>query len=388
MVLVAVGLLLEAVCRQLPYQVNLNGVYRTGFTGCWFAEAGETVTLCEEDTGRFPAQTFPKAKGDACRVLFVGGSSVRLPGHRGWPERSTIGALPVEVINVGVPGATSLATTLRTQAALRYEPDVIVVYEGHNDLAQWSFGSGEDVVQRDQRLARVVLTLERSAVFRTLSWVAERSRVQRKRELVEGLRVSAAVVRPEEGPIIAAEVLANFTALVEAAGAVPVILVVPISNPGKAPIATVTDTDLRRGKRVDEQVLAADRLFVAGDAQSALAASEIALLADNTHAGAWWVKSRALQALGRGPQAVVAYGQARRFDAIPLRSTPAVDDAIRAVPADELIDLPVLLGADGGLVSEALFTDMVHLSGVGHGEVARIVSQRVQARCAALSARR
>ena len=381
MVLVAVGGALEAVCRQLPYQVNLNGVYRTGFTGCWFAEDGETVTLCEEDTGRFPPQTFPKHKGDACRVLFVGGSSVRLPGHRGWPERSTIGELPVEVVNVGVPGATSLATTLRAQAALRYEPDVIVVYEGHNDLAQWSFGSGEDIVLRDQRLARAVLTLERSAFFRTLSWVAELSKPQRKRELVEGLRVSAAVVRPEEAPIIAAEVLANFTALVEAAGDVPVIQVVPISNPGKAPIATVTDTDFQRGKRVDEQVLAADRLFEAGDAGSALAATEIALLADNTHAGAWWVKSRALQVLGRGPEAVVAYGNARRLDAMPLRSTPAVDDAIRAVAADELIDLPLLLGADGGLVPEAFFTDMVHLSGAGHGELARIVSARVQEWC-------
>ncbi len=382
MVLVAVAGTLEAVCRQLPYQVNLNGVYRTGFTGCWFAEDGETVTLCEEDTGRFPAQTFPKKKGDACRVLFVGGSSVRLPGHRGWPERSTIGALPVEVVNVGVPGATSLATTLRAQAALRYEPDVMVVYEGHNDLAQWSFGSGEDVVQRDQRLARVVLTLQQSAFFRTLSWVAELWKPLRKREMVEGLRVSAAVVRAEEAPLIAAEVLANFTALVQAAGDVPVIQVVPISNPGKAPIATVTDTDFARGKRVDEQVLAAYRLFESGDSGSALAASELALVADKTHAGGWWVKSRALQALGRGPEAVIAYGNARTFDAMPLRTTPAVDDAIRAVPADERIDLPLLLGAAGGLVPEALFTDMVHLSGAGHGELARIVSASVQGWCA------
>ncbi len=388
-VLVAVAGLLELGCRLGPWQASTTSVYRTGFTGCWFREAEGTVTLCEEDTGRFGPQTFPAEVGEACRVMFLGGSSVRLPGHRGWPERATLGAVPVEVVNLGVPGATSLATTLRGQDALRYHPDVLVVYEGHNDLAQWSFGAPDEVVQRDQRIARWVLWAQGSALVRTTTWLLQGVTSTGKREAAEGLRVAAAVVRVDQQPAIAAELRENFTALVRAAGEVPVIQVVPISNSGKSPLATVVDVDLERGRLVDERVLLAFRLLEAGDAAAALAGADLALAEDRTHAGAWWVRARALQAAGRGPEAVEAYGQARRYDAIPLRSTPEIDDAVRAVPAAEVVDLPALLAEAGGLVPDALFSDMVHFSAAGHDALARVLSERIQPRCAErLAARR
>ena len=380
----------EALCRALPFQANIQGVYRTGFTGCWLTESAGTVTLCEADSGKWGPQTFPAARGDACRVMFLGGSSVRLPGHRGWPERATVGDVPVEVVNLGVPGATSLATALRGKEALAYKPDVLVVYEGHNDFAQWSFGSGEPVVQRDLRTAGLVLQLERSAFFRTLTWASERWTPERKREQVEGLRVSAAVVTAEEAPVVAKELQANFTALVEAAKGrgVPVIQVVPISNPGKSPIATLMDMDPDRGRRVDQAVITADQFLELKDYAGALLGADAALREDAHHAGAWWVKARALQALGRGPEAVEAYGEARTWDAIPLRSTPAVDDAIRAVPADEIVDLPKLRAEDDGLVSDTLFTDMVHFSDLGHATLASTMSPFIQAKCAEALARR
>lgn len=379
----------EAVCRQLPWQVEIAGVYSVGFIGCWFEEDGDTVTLCEAPTGKVSPMRFAKERGDACRVLFLGGSSVRLPGHRGWPERATLGDLPVEVVNAGVPGATSLATTLRGQAAMKYAPDVVVVYEGHNDLAQWSFGSSDEVVQRDQRIARMVLFFERSALVRTLGYAVNRVRTPPVRDGVEGLRVARAVVRPDQHAEVAAELLANFTALVGAAGEVPVIQVVPVSNPARSPMATVVDADPERGRRVDEQVLRAYRFLDVGDHASALLAADLALGLDDAHAGAWWVRARALQALGRGPEAAEAYGRSRTYDAIPLRSSPALDDAVRAVPAAEIVDLPKLLAVDGGLVPDDYFTDMVHFSAEGHGRLAAELSPRIQARCAErLAARR
>lgn len=372
----------EAVCRQLPWQIDVAGVYSVGFVGCWFREEGDTVTLCESPSARGEPPSFPKAKGEACRVLFLGGSSVRLPGHHGWPERATLGDLPVEVINAGVPGATSLSTSLRGQAAMAYDPDVIVVYEGHNDLAQWTFGSSDEVVRRDQRIARVVLFFQRSALVRTVGFALNLVGEPTRRENVEGLRVSRATVLPTQHEAVAAELLANFTALVEAAGEVPVLQVVPVSNSGKAPVATVMDPDPDRGRRVDEAVLRAFRFLDAGDAASALAGADLALGLDAEHAGAWWVRARALQAVGRGPEAVEAYGKARLYDAVPLRSSPPLDDAVRAVPADEIVDLPALLGADGGLVPDRYFTDMVHLSSEGHGAIAALIAPRIQARCA------
>jgi len=81
----------------------------------------------------------------AFRIMTVGGSTTfdsDVTGDdKAWPARlehylnATPGSTPVEVINAGVPGYHALDNLIRLQTELyRYHPDVILLYDGHNDL--------------------------------------------------------------------------------------------------------------------------------------------------------------------------------------------------------------------------------------------------------------
>lgn len=78
------------------------------------------------------------------RIMAIGGSTTfdtqATDDDHTWPARlefwlGKLGASPVEVINAGVPGYTTLDSLIRLQAELyRFQPDILIVYEGHNDL--------------------------------------------------------------------------------------------------------------------------------------------------------------------------------------------------------------------------------------------------------------
>lgn len=79
------------------------------------------------------------------RIVCLGGSTTFDIGsvgpHRPWPEvleaelRRGLATTRVEVLNLAVPGATSLDSLIDLQTrALRLAPNLVVVYQGHNDL--------------------------------------------------------------------------------------------------------------------------------------------------------------------------------------------------------------------------------------------------------------
>lgn len=85
------------------------------------------------------------------RIMVVGSSTTFdvsvSPDARAWPNRlgellrARVPRRPVEVINAGVPGYTLLDDIVRFERELAaYRPDVVVLYEGHNDL----FGTFRD----------------------------------------------------------------------------------------------------------------------------------------------------------------------------------------------------------------------------------------------------
>ena len=96
---------------------------------------------------RGPEVAVEKAPGVA-RIMAIGSSTTFDPGVSGdaatWPARLQFWLTqrspghPVEIINAGVPGYVVMTDLIRLETDLyRYRPDVIVLYEGHNDL----FGS-------------------------------------------------------------------------------------------------------------------------------------------------------------------------------------------------------------------------------------------------------
>ena len=93
---------------------------------------------------RGPETAVQKAPGTV-RILVVGSSTTFDPGVSGdratWPARlqfwlnELAPQRSVEVINAGVPGYHVIEDVIRLETELyRFHPDVIILYEGHNDL--------------------------------------------------------------------------------------------------------------------------------------------------------------------------------------------------------------------------------------------------------------
>jgi lysophospholipase L1-like esterase len=84
-------------------------------------------------------------KPGVLRIVCLGGSTTFDTGTVGaarpWPEvleaelRQRMGTMSLEVLNLGIPGATSLDSLIDLQMrAFSFEPDLVIVYQGHNDL--------------------------------------------------------------------------------------------------------------------------------------------------------------------------------------------------------------------------------------------------------------
>jgi lysophospholipase L1-like esterase len=79
------------------------------------------------------------------RIICLGGSTTfdigAIGANKPWPEvleaelRNRLGSTKIEVLNFGIGGATSLDSLIDLQMrALNYQPDMVIVYQGHNDL--------------------------------------------------------------------------------------------------------------------------------------------------------------------------------------------------------------------------------------------------------------
>jgi lysophospholipase L1-like esterase len=93
---------------------------------------------------RGPEVAVEKAPGTV-RIMAVGSSTTFDPAVSGdaatWPARLQVWLKrlapqrPVEVINAGVPGYRVMDHVIRLEVELyRFHPDVVILYEGHNDL--------------------------------------------------------------------------------------------------------------------------------------------------------------------------------------------------------------------------------------------------------------
>ncbi len=103
----------------------------------------------------FRGREFSLAKSPGMlRVVCLGGSTTFDIGSIGkalpWPEvmeaqlRARLGAQAIEVLNLGIPGSNSLDSLIDLQMrVLALKPDLIVVYQGHNDFA-YSFPQSPD----------------------------------------------------------------------------------------------------------------------------------------------------------------------------------------------------------------------------------------------------
>ena len=292
----------------------------------------------------------------------------------------------VEPINAAAMSYASHRMRILVHEVLGYRPDLLVLFEGHNEFIETRFY--RDLIGRTEALDPLRTVLYRwrlySAMVRLLRPHAAPADGGAAGGTV-GEQLGLDVVREERSWIADAEkeeVRARFEenlrAMLDAAGAqrVPVVLcTVPSNLRDWAPVysAFAPEVSPEAQKRTLDLLARAAR--EGGRPSAAARLLEEARALAPGYAATHFTLGRAYEALGRWDDAREAYRAARDADAQPARAPTAFNDTIRRLAAGGgalLVDIERIFEADSphGLVGFNLIEDYVHPNPEGHRVIA------------------
>ena len=310
-----------------------------------------------------------------------------------WPERI------VEAVNAAAMSYGSHRLRILSSELLRYEPDVLVIYGGHNEFVERDFY--RDMLEGPGKLDGLRRLLYRSRIYSLLTRSYEALSSKRGGDAPEpgeattgellGLDVSrehAVDVDDSERAEVTALFEANIGAIVDAArarGVAVVLCTVPSNLRSWLPNQSVFGAEVGSEQRqVALNLLerATDRLEQ-GDVEDALVALEQARELAPRYAGIRYQLGQAYAALGRWEEARTEFVLARDTDSKPSRAPSSINDAIRRVAEEQgvtLVDVDRLFGelAEHGIPGFDLFEDYVHLKPHAHHRVAQELWQQFE----------
>jgi lysophospholipase L1-like esterase len=352
-----------------------------------------------------PASFAADKPADGFRIFCLGGSTVQgrpyatETAFSSWLQIGLQAADPQrtwEVVNCGGVSYASYRLVPILQEVLRYEPDLIILYTGHNEFL-------EDRTYAHLRdLPPVVLRAQYWASrFRTYRWLRQRYLDVRDRP-----RTAAADARPELSEEVDAlldyrdglaqyrrdarwqrDVIGHYRvnlermiALAEQA-AVPVVLINPVSNLRDTPPfksehrADLSEPERRRWEHLREQA----RSHYATDLWKSAALLQQALAIDDQHAGLHYQLAQCYDATGQAEQAAGHYLSAKELDVCPLRMLEPMHRELADVArrsGTPLLDARALIAGlcRDGIPDDSWLVDHVHPSIHGHQRIADMIA--------------
>jgi len=316
----------------------------------------------------FEPQHFAADKAaNAFRIFAVGGSTTagRPYDHRmafpAWLARYLRAQDPSrtwEVINAGAISYTSYRVALVMQELARHQPDLFVIYTGHNEfLEERSYSA---ILHRPEWLKQWSFWLARfriAAVVRsTLDHLHAPEQSELPSEVETRLEAWTGLERYHRDEALTAEIIEHFAlnlrrmiAIARAAGA-EVVLVAPIANLADfSPFKSEHRAGLGAADRArfDRLYQRGRALLEAGDPAAALGPLHAARAIDARFADLQFRLGRAYLTLGQVDRARDALVRAKDLDIAPLRALEAIVAQVHTVAARDhvdLIDLPAILG--------------------------------------------
>jgi len=335
------------------------------------------------------------AAANLYRVVFIGASTVQ-----GFPHPRRLAAasfleemlgdvLPdneVEVFNLGITSIASFAVAQVVEDAMVLEPDLVIVYTGHNEF-YGIYGVGDEPTPRYNRLNYALRQLHLSHLVQEgvklfedrgdsstdlLKLMAERGQVPAgsprrqaaERHLRENLEQIAATCAEAKVPLVLCTLAANDAAFAPA---------------GSATVA-LEDTPAQQWSAymgAAAEQLSKDYVSLEAAAQ-ALTLLERAAALSADHAWLEYLRGRALERLQRPAEAYKAFRKARDLDTMPWRAPLAHNDVIRA----QARETGAILAEVEGAFKEAAapqgvdwqwMVDHVHFSVAGQALLARVL---------------
>jgi lysophospholipase L1-like esterase len=344
------------------------------------------------------------------RVVVLGGSSVYHANdnnpHVNFPRVMQRLLPDVEVINLGTPGIDSAGVLWMSEQAKALQPDLLVIYTGHNDFSEMVFKGGI----RGTRLWLVPILqfFDRSWIYSLLAQPkrgnklpgrmsdgiknpdhpricpkeesmlfvggASRARKDRQQNWLAGINRQTVLPIEDTAALKARdEVLgrleANLRSIVDNADA-PVMLVTLMRNFDHHPSGVLVAHRKRCRRALG--CLSAVGLYVP---EAVLSYSEAAC---GESSMTYWLESLVARRDGNIPAAVEAFNQSLALDPLPLRAPGAADDVIRRVAQDSdayLVDMTKELGP---VFPGEWFSDNLHFSITGTLKVAGVLAPAVE----------
>lgn len=381
------------------------------------SEDGETALVTARNKERFfNPQRFPRDHGsDTFRIFCMGGSTTYGRPYRdstsfcGWLRELLPVADPSrqwEVINAGGVSYASYRVALLMEELRDYDPDLFIIYSGHNEFLERRTYSQIATTPTGVRELRALLSHTRTYALlgrliggaRSHRSGATRLSSGEERELLPA--EVEAVLDDTVGPSsytrddsLTAQVLAHYrynlarmVKIARSAGA-RVILVTPASNlrdcsPFKSEHGVALDAPERR--RWQQFLDGAREANSAERRDEALRMIDEAVKIDDRHAQAHYFRGRILNGLGRHDEAREVFVRARDEDVCPLRALSSMREIVAEVVADGAIahvDFIAVLEplSRQNVLGEDFFLDHVHPTITGNRVLAlALVAEMVQ----------
>ncbi len=331
-----------------------------------------------------------------------------------------------EVINSAGISYASYRIVPLIKEALRFKPDLVVIYTGHNEYLERRTYS--TLLDQGRALVTLRSVLEQLRIYRGLdlllgplvSRLFDRADVRRSRSsdaLRKPLSPKAELVRPgmtvlqdevdtildhsagldlyHRDEELSRRVVQHFSynlgkmlRMCREAG-VRVVLVEPASNlkdfsPFKSEHGPNLDAETRA--RVEQTVKDAAQSIDQKDFGKALGLLVTCTTVDPEYAMAQYLTGKALLGLGRSKEALESFIRAKDFDVCPLRATSSILEVLRRNAKDAasfvrfpnvLVEMPVT-GEDGSHIpGNERFLDHVHPVIAGHQRLAESILQEI-----------
>ncbi|MEK9138141.1 MAG: tetratricopeptide repeat protein, partial [Bacteroidota bacterium] len=302
----------------------------------------------------------------------------------------------VEVINVGLSAIGTFVVQDFMDELLPYEPDLFIIYVGHNEF-YGIYGVGSSInVPGGPWLARLNLGLQKTRAFLLLRdgylWLQRQlsGTDQKPSQSLMGQMVGNQTI-PLHGELykIAREVYRdNLVDLIETAQArhVPVMFSTLVSNwRGQKPFTSVFDT-----KTTPEQQIVWQKLVVEGDSAIAQSKREEAVLSytraaqiDSMNATAFFKLGNALYSLARYDEAKQALIRAKDLDALRFRATEEFENDLltvckqHAVPLAR-VDSAFISASPHGILDDNLFLEHLHPNVNGYFLMAKTFCRAIE----------
>ncbi len=360
--------------------------------------------------GPEPQREFLVEKPDGeYRIFVIGGSSSEgMPystnyAFSTWLERRLDASLPeidVKVVNAGMSGYASRRVLPIVQEIERYQPDVLVVYMGHNEWAESMYY--DHLLNMDPRLFKLLEWAYGTRIYALFSKLLDIEANSETPELdidigPNALQMFGVFKERASGrgyptarelafrDILYEHNLRSIARVMKRAGAKLVFLTLSQNFSDWPPPASSHREGLEGDAltRWDGLVASGTRLAAEHDCQGALDAFLQAMEIDDQYADLHFRTANCQRELGLNSEALRHYRLASDLDRVPHGANTRFNDVIRRVAGEEgaiLVDVDAALIEESGdgLVGFDLFTDFAHPNVRAHQRIALTVSQALQ----------